>query len=1192
LAKCADKGLWNYYIMKLVVLSGPDKGSEFELHGRTLTIGRGEECAIVLTDKYASKLQLEIQKSAPNTWTAHDIASGKGFKVNRKKVTEHILAPGDKLTFGRTVLGVAESNPPPKQYSDRALQKRAIKKKARPKADPKLETIDKKIGSIIDESTDTHDSRATFANVKPEQVKALIKKQVAKRRKKINALLKEAREAIKQRKDAMRTRIAEEIKRLNEEFTHKRSKFKEIQRDLDERTASLDKRIAFVEEREAALDDRQASRDRSEIEELQRFKEEIEVRNALLAEREQSLGALSDDKEKLQQLNAELQSRIDEFAEREKQWLLNETEFEQRFTEADARIKQAEQSRENSEITKLESLRQELKTQDSELSERSQKLSEKERELERRLDEAERKLGDATETLSRSEYAEREKQKFDTTSISELDDKRKNRAPTFVGIEFLIIFTLIVFNSLIFTSGRIAAYGLANDLKLFFLPRLLWSVKFVQTYFRVPLWDPFTFSGLPFVGNMQSPVYYPPNWMSLVMAPWRFFNLYFVAHSLGAGLAAYALARRMKLSEAASAVCALAYQASGFYIAHLYAGHAGHLGNYPWLPLQLLAAWELVRTRKARWAVGLAAFGAIQFISGHPQFFMYSMTFVAAFTIVVWFAEGRRELVKMVFMLLLALALLVGFSAFWLLPGLEFRNLMPNPGRAPLEYATAYSMTVSDVARLAFGRRSAFLTTNLPTFWETCGYAGMITLVLAGAGAWLGRKKALTLFLAVAAILTVLFSMGREGGVFYFFYYVVPGYSGFRAPSRMLMVYTIAVALLAGFGLDAFLRLGASRAKSGLILVGCAVAAAVALFLAMRFLRDLDGAWADAFWAFRRPPAIIAAIATVLGLLAVAFRIPAAGWVVLVALAVDLGSFAMPLIKTVPYGDLLWSSKMVDKLAAEEKPFRITMPRPDNRLTKAQLAENWIEATQLSHDASGLAHFDQLMVGKRGSLHKKRNAHYCRLLNIKYLISRGAMDAPGFEKVMEEKPPNAGMPNVLYRFKDYHSRAFLVGQTLWLPGSQPGYEGKRVTLKKSLEEIDLMESAYVEETAAIFGTGPWHKEAEIKDYKVDEFYVEVETEKSAYLVISQIWHPGWKIMNGSLECPVYRTDGALLGTPLAAGKYRLKVFYNPKSIHIGRWITAITVLLTIVVSIIRPLARKQIQKRHRRNEEEFDLFEK
>jgi len=747
--------------------------------------------------------------------------------------------------------------------------------------------------------------------------------------------------------------------------------------------------------------------------------------------------------------------------------------------------------------------------------------------------------------------------------------EKKNRALTVATVEFLILFALVVYHEL-FRPGRIAAFGLANDLKLFFLPRLLWAVNFVKANWRVPLWDPYTFSGMPFVGNMQSPVYYPVNWLALVLEPWRFFNLYFVLQALGAGLAAFALARRMRLSHAAAALCAVAYEASGFYVAHLYGGHAGHMGNYPWLPLQMLAAWELVGTRKLRWAVALAFFGAIQFISGHPQFFLYSATFVAVFAVVAWFAEGRKELLRTAAVAAVGALLLVGLAAFWLLPGLEFKRLMPDAGAGGIEYATSFSLSVSDVARLAFGRRAAFAATDLPTYWETCGYVGMITLVLAGAGAWLGRKRAVPIFLCVAAILMVLFAMGKEGGVFYFFYKLVPGYNGFRAPARMLMVYSLAVALLAAFGLDDLLGLQSDRRKSALVFCGCALGAAVALILAMWGAKSLRNAWGDACWAFARPGTLLAAGATLLGVLAVGFRMWGAGWIAVGALAVDLATFAVPLIKTVSYDELLWPSKMVERIAADkQKPFRITMPRPDNSLTKAHLARAAIEATQLSHDASGFAHFEQLMLGKRGSLHEARNAHYCRLLNIKYLISKGRADVPGFEFVMEEKPPRDSIPNVLYRFKDFRSRAFLVGRTVMLP--------KSLLLRSALEKIDTMTTAYVEDGPAVIGETSWHKEAEISDYKVDEFTVEAETDRVAFLVITQIWHPGWRIYDGAKELPVYRTDGAFLGTPLGPGRHRLRVVYFPNSIRIGRWITLGTIALIVGCAFLGPLVKKRIR---------------
>jgi len=722
-------------------------------------------------------------------------------------------------------------------------------------------------------------------------------------------------------------------------------------------------------------------------------------------------------------------------------------------------------------------------------------------------------------------------------------------------LALLTALAVVVYHALLFRPGEIS-HGASSDLAQFFLPRFLWAVDFVKTTGRLPLWDSYTFSGMPFVGNMQSPGWYPPNWFGLVLPPWMFFNLYYVAHALGAGLACYALARRLGMSRAAAAFVAVVYQTSGFYTAHVYAGHAAHMGNYPWLPLQLLAAHEMVRSRRAVWSVALAATGAIQLISGHPQFFLYSITFVAAFAIVEWWSAGRKKFVKTAALGILAVALLFGLAAVVFLPGMEFAGLMGGARSAPLGYARSFSIAPADVARLLFGRRPGLEMAQLPIMWESCGYVGMMTLALAGAGFWLGRKKTLERFLAISAVCAVLFATGKSGYLYYFFYYVVPGYATFRAPARMLMVFTMAVSLLAGLGIDGLLALAAPRKKAGLAFAGCVAGAVVAMTLLLRFGGPFSAAWGDAAWAFRKPTVIAAFVLMLGGAAACGFRLAGAGWIATAAVAFDLAAFGMPLVQTIPFDKLLWPSEIVKRVASDKRPFRVI--HYGETIMAAHLTRARIEVVQRCYDASMLGHFEALSRGRRASL--EQHPDFCRLLNVRYMICPGRRKANQFSLVTEEPAPGGGVPNALMRFEDFTSRVFVVGCTRKRPPETP--------LVMALAKTELTREALVEQDEALVSGEPRHIEGEVTSYEPGKLAATVELDRAGYLVVSEIWHPGWRIYENGRALPVYRTDGALLGTPLGPGRHDVRIVYDPASIRIGRMASMISLLLAVVISAV------------------------
>ena len=53
---------------------------------------------------------------------------------------------------------------------------------------------------------------------------------------------------------------------------------------------------------------------------------------------------------------------------------------------------------------------------------------------------------------------------------------------------------------------------------------------------NLPLWNPHIFLGMPFVGDMQSAMFYPPNWLYLPMPAGLATNWLFALHILLCGL--------------------------------------------------------------------------------------------------------------------------------------------------------------------------------------------------------------------------------------------------------------------------------------------------------------------------------------------------------------------------------------------------------------------------------------------------------------------------------------------------------------------------------------------------------------------------------------------------------------------------------------------------------------------------------
>ena len=87
---------------RLRVLGGPDSGVVFIVTAPRVTIGRGEENDIVLTDLKASRKHAEISLTQAGAMII-DLGSSHGLVVNGVPQRQAQLRNGDKIGFGQTV---------------------------------------------------------------------------------------------------------------------------------------------------------------------------------------------------------------------------------------------------------------------------------------------------------------------------------------------------------------------------------------------------------------------------------------------------------------------------------------------------------------------------------------------------------------------------------------------------------------------------------------------------------------------------------------------------------------------------------------------------------------------------------------------------------------------------------------------------------------------------------------------------------------------------------------------------------------------------------------------------------------------------------------------------------------------------------------------------------------------------------
>lgn len=85
------------------VVQGPDHGSVYVVSGFVASIGRGEDCDIILTDLKTSRKHAELVFSN-NQWAVRDLGSANGIMHNGKNTRQASVKTGDTVVLGETTL--------------------------------------------------------------------------------------------------------------------------------------------------------------------------------------------------------------------------------------------------------------------------------------------------------------------------------------------------------------------------------------------------------------------------------------------------------------------------------------------------------------------------------------------------------------------------------------------------------------------------------------------------------------------------------------------------------------------------------------------------------------------------------------------------------------------------------------------------------------------------------------------------------------------------------------------------------------------------------------------------------------------------------------------------------------------------------------------------------------------------------
>lgn len=678
----------------------------------------------------------------------------------------------------------------------------------------------------------------------------------------------------------------------------------------------------------------------------------------------------------------------------------------------------------------------------------------------------------------------------------------------------------------------------------FFYPLKLYTADRIRAG-EIPLWNPLSGAGEPWLANGQSGVFYPPSLLFLLPSAALAGALFLLLHFAIAVWGARRFLKEENVSDAGALLGAAVFAASGFPAS--LSAYWNHFGAFAYLPAIAALARSGFGTRAS--VLGFAALVALQAMAGSPEMSGVTLLLAAA---LAWrprkaFPEPvapppRAQALRR---LAAGIGLGLALAAWVILPMGELA--LHSDRRRPLP------VEERDVG--AVGARDALSTAGFTPPWFGSAYLATLflpafVLVAAAAAFREEHRRSLAMLLAAFALFGILAAMEGLPGPWI---RALPLFDRVRYPAKFLGWTCFSAAMLAGLGLDGLRFAPAGRkARLAFGLAGLA-ALALAALAPLPFPVRLASAAGSA----------------ALGLLALG----AGGRPFWGTLAAGVASTALVVAQAVGLGGLprFAPEAALRHCPATLEPFtRITgrvLTPPMSALVPWTLRDGSFDTATLARQREALLGYTNLT---------------CRVPTVRTAAPLKTAGADAIERSIgaaeDAMPAGAASARALWTpFPPARLPSRKIGEFFRAPlapyrprlsfvrGYRVEPEPARAWERVAAGKVDLTREVLLDRRPdpdpAGAGERPLLVAALVED-RAERVVADVTSSFPGLLVLTDIHAPGWIAEEGDRRLPILRADGYFRAVALPAGTHRVVFRYRPIAFYAG---SAVSVLALLVL---------------------------
>lgn len=714
------------------------------------------------------------------------------------------------------------------------------------------------------------------------------------------------------------------------------------------------------------------------------------------------------------------------------------------------------------------------------------------------------------------------------------------------------------------------------------LETLSYPLKFFQYEMglagKIFKWNPYLFSGTPYLADPQSSLFYPPNWIFFLKPPEEGIPLFLTVHFALAGVLTYFYLCRHQFDTPARMGGAVVYMLSGF--AALHSIHPGIIAAYSLIPLGLILCDRAIEECSMWNSCLLGIFLAVHLFIGSPQ-----MTFILLVILMLYslFNVSKKPsgvtLPRLIIFLFFSVVVAVLLAQVQVLPTVEFLAQTPRSAPFSLDEKTRGSLGLAELIMMLIPDRYGHPLSSTPFrgelfYWEVCIFTGIVPLMLALYGlltADARQKKERVAFLVIAAV-AVFMALGKYNPL-YDYLTSLPFIKSFRVPIRFMIMFILSLSYLTATGIQNLP--GAFVAEDRSIRLRNLISFPVIIGL---FLIISAALICTAGTAITRG-LVLHLIFGVLGLLlmwAVSRKKDTAlsmQYCIVAVLAASALSFANTWNPTVPREYYAERRSIFSSLGGKAPPLRIHYYPPIELKETLNLPSTCGISNVVGYNVLVLSDYLEYLI----------YSDYRQMLNDKartQLTSKGNVfglknpDAPLmrflsvdgsfiFNKTGQDYIP-------IYRhFINSLPRVFLVPRKRVIRDREKLLSTMSASDFKAREEILFLDEPpqAAAPVSAKTEKATGSEEAEITSFSPDMIVIRCNVNKPCYLFIGEIFYPGWKALVDGVPRKVLKGDYIFRVIQLFPGEREVQCVFSPDSFTIGYLISGITLIACVIIAV-------------------------